>query len=125
MKRIALITVALVLLSFSYSFAGSEPSVTGTYLNKADKEYLTLNPDGTLYLKVRKKPVDFANPFLNLSGKYKVSGDEVTMELEGGGEASGKISGATFIDNEGKIWIKEGTNEPALMEPGPTKGKRK
>lgn len=124
MKRIILIATALVLLSVSYSLAGSEPAVTGTYINKADKEYLTLNPDGTCYLKLRKTPTDMANPFFSISGTYKITGDDVTLELEGGGEASGSIKGSTFVDNEGKTWLKEGTKEPIQMEGGPKKGLR-
>lgn len=124
MKRITLITAALVLLFASYSLAaGSDSPVTGTYINKADKEYLTLNPDGTCFLKLRKKPVDMANPFFTVTGRYKITGDDVTLELEGGGEASGTIKGNTFVDNEGKTWMKEGAKEPPNMEPLP-KSKR-
>ena len=125
MKRITLIAAALVLLSAFWSLAGSEPPVTGTYINKADKEYLTLNPDGTCYLKLRKTPADMADPFFSISGTYKMTGDDVTLELEGGGEASGSIKGSTFVDNEGKTWVKEGTREPIQMEASPKKGLRK
>jgi hypothetical protein len=124
-KRITLITAALVLLLASYSLAAGSDSPTGTYINKADKEYMTLNPDGTCYLKLRKVPADFANPFFTATGTYKINGDEVLLELEGGGEASGSIKGNTFVDNEGKIWLKEGASEPANMEPLPKKGLRK
>jgi hypothetical protein len=129
-KRISLITAALVLLLASYSFAaGSDSPVTGTYINKADKEYMTLNPDGTCYLKLRKVPADSANPFFTATGTYKITGNDVLLELEGGGEAggeaSGSIKGNTFVDNEGKIWMKEGASEPSSMEPLPKKGLRK
>jgi hypothetical protein len=125
-KRITLITAALVLLFASCSLAaGSDSPVTGTYINKADKEYLTLNPDGTCFLKLRKKPADFANPFFTVSGTYKITGNDVSLELEGGGEASGSIKGNTFVDNENKIWMKEGTAELPSMEPLPKKGLRK
>jgi hypothetical protein len=128
-KRIILITAVLVLLFASFSFAASDSPVTGTYINKADKEYLTLNPDGTCYLKLRKKPADLTNPFFTVTGKYSIKGDDVTLELEGGGEAggeaSGSIKGNKFIDNEGKTWVKEGTIEPPNMEPLPKKGLRK
>jgi len=114
----------LVLLFASYSLAaGSDSPVTGTYINKADKEYLTLNPDGTCYLKLRKASADLANPFFTVTGTYKITGDNVTLELEGGGEASGTIKGNTFVDNEGKTWMKEGTKEPPNMAPLP-KSKR-
>jgi hypothetical protein len=124
-KRIAIVAAALVLLSVSCSLAGSETAITGTYVNKADKEYLTLNADGSFYIKLRKKPVDFADPFLSTYGIYRMNGDEVMLELEGGGEASGSIKGSTFVDNEGKIWVKEGTSTPPPMEVSPKKGLRK
>lgn len=49
---------------------------------------------------------------MTLSGKYRMAGDDVTFELDGEGEAGGKIQGNTFVDNEGKVWQKEGTSEP-------------
>ena len=123
MKRI-IIMAAFILLSVSYCLAGSESSVNGTYVNKADKEYLTLNPDGTLYLKLRKTPADPNNPFINLSGRYRMTGEEITLELEGGGEASGKIIGNTFVDNEGKRWEKEGSSQAPKMDQAIPKGSR-
>lgn len=116
MKRMIVFSTALVLLAASYCLAGSDSTVSGTYINKADKEYLTLRPDGTLHLKVRKKPMDPEKPFLEVSGKYKMTGEDITLELEGGGEASGKIKGNAFIDNEGKTWLKEGFSEPPPMD---------
>jgi hypothetical protein len=124
MIRIGFIVAAFVVLTVSFSLAGSESTVIGTYLNKADKEYMTLNPDGTFHLKLRKRPVDPENPFINTSGKYRVTGDEIKLELEDGGEASGKMQGTTFVDNEGKSWMKEGTIEPPRMDASPKKGLR-
>jgi hypothetical protein len=124
MKRIIVLGAIFVLLGISCSLAGSEPNVSGTYINKADKEYLTLNPDGTLHLKLRKQPADLDNPFFNLSGTYKMTGEDIVLELVGGGEASGKIKGNTFVDNEGKTWLKEGTTEPPKMDQGIKKGLR-
>lgn len=124
MKRINLILALLILLPVSFSLAGSESTATGTYVNKTDKEYLTLNPDGSFYIKLRKKPVDPVDPFLSTYGIYRITQDEVMLELEGGGEASGSIKGNTFVDNEGKIWQKEGTSEPVPMEVSPKKGLR-
>ena len=116
MKKMILFSTALIFLIASYCLAGSEPTVSGTYMNKADKEYLTLRPDGTLHLKIRKKPMDLDNPFLEVTGKYRMTGDDIALELDGGGEASGKIKGNTFIDNEGKTWFKEGFSEPPPMD---------
>jgi hypothetical protein len=124
MKRMAVFAAALVLLTASYCLAGSEPNVSGTYINKADKEYLRLNPDGTLHLKIRQQPTNLDKPFLELFGKYRMTGEDIIFDLEGGGEASGKIKGNTFIDNQGKPWIKEGTSEPPQMEQSPKKGLR-
>jgi hypothetical protein len=98
--------------------------VAGTYVNKAGKEYLKLNADGSFFIKLRKKPADPGDPFLTTSGKYRVVGDQVQLELEGGGEASGTIKGTTFVDNEGISWVKEGA-APAPMEDTPKKGLRK
>lgn len=123
-KRMGLKLALLVFVSFSLCLAGSESTPTGTYINKADKEYLKLYPDGTFHIKLRKKPVDPVDPFLSTNGVYRISGDEVTLELEGGGEASGSIKGNTFVDNEGKIWQKEGTSETVPMEVSPKKGLR-
>ena len=124
MKRIIVVLAAFILLSVSCCFAGSDSSVTGTYVNKTDKEYLTLNPDGSLYLKLRKTPPDPNDPFMNLSGKYRMTGEEITMELEGGGEASGTIVGNTFVDNEGKRWEKEGSSQASKMNQSIPKGSR-
>jgi len=124
MKRMLVFSFAFFLLTASYCLAGSEAVVSGTYINKTDKEYLTLRPDGTLHLKIRKKPMDLNNPFLEVNGKYKMTGEDIELELDGGGEASGKIKGNTFIDNEGKTWYKEGSSEPPPMDLGIKKGIR-
>jgi len=123
-KRIILMSAVLVLLVASCVLAGSEPNISGTYINKADKEYLTLNSDGTFYIKLRKKPVDLVDPFLSTYGTYTVVAGEVMLELEGGGEASGTIKGNNFIDNEGKTWVKEGATESVPMDVTPKKGLR-
>jgi hypothetical protein len=124
MKRLTLIVAALVLFTISCSLAGSEPSVSGTYVNKANKEYLTLYPDGTLHLKLRNRPTDPDKLFIEYSGRYTVSGQDIKLELEDGGEASGKIQGNAFVDNEGISWVKEGTSEPPRMDATPKKGLR-
>lgn len=124
MKRVILFVSAILLIHASFSIAGSESYVSATYVNKADKEVLTLYPDGTLYLKIRRQPADLDNPFMTLSGKYRMAGDDVTFELDGEGEAGGKIQGNTFVDNEGKVWQKEGTSEPPKMDLGIKKKSR-
>ncbi|HQN18169.1 MAG TPA: hypothetical protein PKV86_03480 [Syntrophobacteraceae bacterium] len=124
MKRIGFAAAVFVLLAFSFGFAGPESTVSGTYVNKAEKEYLTLYPDGTFHLKLRKRSPDLDNPFINASGKYKVNGEEITLELQDGGEASGRIQGDRFIDNEGVAWMKDGKSEPMQVDPYPKKSWR-
>jgi hypothetical protein len=124
MKRISLIVAAFVLLTTSCGLAGSEPSVSGTYVNKANKEYLTLYPDGTLHLKLRNRSAAPDNPFIEYSGRYTVTGEDIRLELGDGGEASGKIQGNAFVDNEGISWVKEGTSKPPQMDTTPKKGLR-
>ena len=98
--------------------------MSGTYVNKAEKEYLTLNPDGTFHLKLRKRPADPDKPFIDTSGKYTVFGEDIKLQLVDGGEASGKIQGNAFVDNEGISWVKEGTSKPPQMDTAPKKGLR-
>lgn len=122
MVRIVIGAMVLVLLGFLPGFAGSESPMKVTYINKADQEYLTLNPDGTFYLKLRKKPADLANPFMTATGRYIITGEDITLNLDDGGEASGKIKGNTFVDNEGKTWVKEGTSDAPPMPTDIKKG---
>jgi hypothetical protein len=122
MRKITLVLATFLLLTVSFSFAASDSTVSGTYINKVDKEYLTLNPDGTFHLKLRKRPADPDNPFINATGKYRVNGNDIQLDLDDGGEASGKMQGTTFVDNEGKSWTKEGVSEPVRMDQPTKKG---
>jgi hypothetical protein len=125
MQRVVSIVLALIFFMGSYCLAAPESTVSGTYINKTDKEYLTLHPDSRVSLKLRKKPPDLENPFQTLTGTYRLSGEEIIFEFEDGGEASGTIKGNEFIDNEGKTWLKEGTSEPMKTDATTPKGKRK
>ncbi|MBP8646255.1 MAG: hypothetical protein KBH99_09055 [Syntrophobacteraceae bacterium] len=116
MKPAVFFTVAMCLILgtcapiFAQNFGG-------TYMNLEDnKEYLTLNPDGTFFLKQRKKPADlsdpFANPFQTITGTYVILGEEITLRLPGGGEAKGKIQENIFEDGGGKKWVKDKSKIP-------------
>jgi hypothetical protein len=124
MERTSLILAAFVILASSFCLAGSESTVSGTYVNKANKEYLTLYPDGTLHLKLRNRSAAPDNPFIDYSGRYTVTGEDIKLQLVDGGEASGKIQGNAFVDNEGISWVKEGTSKPPQIDTTPKKGMR-
>jgi hypothetical protein len=110
-------TVFFLLLAFCCQ-AGEPPQTpSGTYISKADsKEYLSLYPDGTFFLKQRKPRPDIESPFKEITGKYRLSGEDIKLELPDGGEASGKIKGNTFEDGDGKPWVKQGTELPPPVE---------
>ena len=76
-------------------------------MNKDAKEYLTLYPNGTFFLKQRKSPPDLEHPFAELNGTYIMNGEVITLELSDGGKAEGKIKGNTFEDGQGKPWLKQ------------------
>jgi len=108
MKSAVSFTVAMCLILGTYGpIFAQNPG--GTYMNLEDgKEYLTLNPDGTFFLKQRKKPADlsdpFANPFQTITGTYLILGEDITLRLPGGGrpkERSGRISSRTGMGRSG------------------------
>ncbi|NSW85333.1 MAG: hypothetical protein HPY84_03330 [Syntrophobacteraceae bacterium] len=89
----------------SVSFA--DEVVHGTYINKlSSKEYLTLNPDGTFFLKQRNRISDLSTPFISIEGKYDLKGDDLILKLPDGGEAKGKLQGNAFVDTQGVPWLK-------------------
>ena len=99
-------------------FSAEAPTIPGTYISKQDsKEYLTLSPNGTFLLKQRKLPRDQANPFAEISGKYSVSGEAITLRLDDGGEASGKLKGNNFEDSDGVVWEKQGSKASGVQRP--------
>lgn len=107
MKALFLALMALLLLSDFSGPAYSQSTVSGTYVNKESKEYLTLYPNGTFFLKNRKSPADVQHPFEDLSGTYMVNGETITLQLSDGGTADGKIKGNVFEDSQGKPWLKQ------------------
>lgn len=112
----------LILIIFLLGFAGigfcADPSsVAGTYLNKDDnKQYLVLHADGTFALKQRTQPPDPMNPFTEISGKFLINGEDLTLNTSDGGQASGKMKDNTFEDSDGKVWVKEGSEAPSKLE---------
>ncbi len=112
----------LILIIFLLGFAGigfcADPSsVAGTYLNKDDsKQYLILHADGSFVLKQRTQPPDPLNPFTEISGKFVIIGDDLTLNTSDGGQASAKLKNNTFEDSDGKAWVKEGSEEPSKVE---------
>lgn len=117
MRKIALACILCFVLA-TPCYSDDQPSVHGNYINKQDnKEYLTLYPDRTFHLKQRTKPADISKPFMELSGKYEIQGEDITLKLSDGGEASGKLKDNTFEDSDGGSWVKEGTERFKLERP--------
>ncbi len=97
--------------------SAEDQSVHGTYLNKGDpKEYFTLYPDGTFVLKQRKNPPDIENPFIEMNGKYTISGESLKLILNDGGAASGKFKDLKFEDQSGTMWVKQGSEKPKPLD---------
>ncbi len=122
-------SVFAVLFFFALSglCAGADQgTAAGTYISKRDsKEYLTLQPDGSFFLKQRKMPPDMEHPFMEVSGKYTLKGEELKLILPDGGEASGKLVDNIFQDSEGIEWVKQGSQRFELKRPtGSTLPKR-
>lgn len=91
---LVLLLIALVLVGCSRS----SKSVAGTYVNKANSsEYLELKANGEFYLRELG---------MGLTGEYEIEGDTITLKLDMGFAARGRIRGNTLIDEDGKIWVK-------------------
>lgn len=117
MKRFVL-SVTLFFALAGFAFAADEPTVPGTYISKKDsKEYLALYPDGKFALKQRVTPPNPSKPFMEITGKYRQSGEDLILMLNDGGEASGKLKGNTFEDSNGTAWVKQGTEVHELQRP--------
>ncbi|HOV84938.1 MAG TPA: hypothetical protein PLM79_01140 [Syntrophobacteraceae bacterium] len=124
-KRTVFGTALLCLLSAACPLVFAQ-NFAGTYVRIGDsKEYLTLSPDGTFFLKQRKKPSDLANPFQTITGHYQIQGTEIILRLPGGGEATGKIQENIFEDSDGKKWAKDKSKIPLPQDTDrrPTEGR--
>ena len=124
MKRILPVLAALVFVVALAGKVSAADELNGTYINKDNKsEYITFSPDGKFFLKQKKKTVGSELPaYDSIEGTFKTDGDAVTLKLPGGGEAVGKFKAGTFLDNERRLWIKEGA--PQKMAP-PLQPKKK
>ncbi|MFZ2446612.1 MAG: hypothetical protein WAW37_09650 [Syntrophobacteraceae bacterium] len=119
--RTTILAVVLFFALAGFCMSAEEPTIPGTYVSKQDsKEYLALYPDGTFILKQRKKPPEIENPFVEIPGKYRIVGEDITLTLTDGGEAIGKIKDNKFEDAGGAIWVKQGS-EKATGPIRPTK----
>ncbi|MEN6437674.1 MAG: hypothetical protein ABFD97_03730 [Syntrophobacter sp.] len=113
-----ILSVTLFFALVGFAFAAEEPTVPGTYVSKKDsKEYLTLYPDGKFMLKQRATPPDPEKPFVEVTGRYFKNGENVTLTLDDGGEASGKLKGNNFEDSDGAVWAKQGSEVKELQRP--------
>ncbi|MCE5335028.1 MAG: hypothetical protein LLG06_10625 [Desulfobacteraceae bacterium] len=117
-----ILAVLLFLVFAGAGFCDEASSPNGIFINKQDsKQYISFHPDGTFFLKQRSKPFDPYRPFIEVSGKYSVAGEEVTLNISGGGEATGKWKTHTFTDSDGSEWVKEGTITPPERAKRPPK----
>jgi hypothetical protein len=118
MKRIILVVAALAFIVVYAGLPRAANEINGTYIGKENRnEYITFSADGKFFLKLLKKSVGSEHSsFEAIEGTYRTDGDTVVLTLPDGGEAAGKIKDGTFMDNEHKLWIKEGA--PQKMGPG-------
>jgi hypothetical protein len=95
LKKGALVFLALLMAFLITCSKG----VAGKYVNqKNKKEYLELRGDGTFFVR---------ESGTGMSGHYRVDGGVITLTLEGGMAAQGKIQGNTITDEDGKIWVEQ------------------
>lgn len=114
---------AILVIAFLVCFTGSSvaadfTAASGTYISQKDnKEVLILYPDATFHLKQRKKPPDIDNPFIELSGKYELTGETVKLILQDGGTGTGQLKGNVFQDTQGDMWIKQTDVQQNVQRP--------
>ena len=113
MKRIILLVAALAFVLVLAGLSSAADELTGTYISRENRsEYITFSPDGKFYLKQKKKAVGSEPPSYDaIEGTYWTDKDSVTLKLPDGGEAVGKFKGGTFMDNERRVWTKEGAEQ--------------
>jgi len=71
-------------------------SVSGKYVDeKQPQNYFELKKDGAFSIHQGD---------VSKSGKYVLDGNKITLTLDEGGSAQGKIDGKTFIDNGGVVF---------------------
>jgi hypothetical protein len=71
-------------------------TISGKYVDeKQPQNYFELKKDGMFSIHQGD---------VSKNGKYVLDGNKVTLTLDGGGVAHGKIEGKTFIDNGGVVF---------------------
>lgn len=113
MRRI-LLTLAFLVCMAGAGAAAELTDIAGRYISKQEpKEYIMLYADGTFHLKQRRVPASIENPFMEVSGRFRVEGDSVVLMLssDNKGEATAmlKLQRNTMEDDEGTKWVKEGS----------------
>jgi FtsZ-interacting cell division protein YlmF len=88
--------------------------VVGKYVTDDPKEYLDIKKDGTFYSKEKDEY------YYEMSGKWEIGKDEIILTEYIGLRERWKIEPNVLIDEEGKIWFKEGSipqpqEAPALI----------
>jgi len=92
------LTIIVLLLTLQL-LIGCSHSPTGKYVSqKNPSDYLELRDDGTFFLN--------ENSFEH-TGKYRIDGKTVTMELRSGAPVRGTLDGKTFTDPDGDKWVKQ------------------
>lgn len=129
MKQGLLIAAAALLLLGLAACGGDEAGifrpetegVHGTYVNEDDpSEYLELDKDGSFFLKEMG---------VGYSGEWEIEDDTITFHIgEMGLAARATVEDGRIVDEEGKVWVKEGegreereeTSEEPTDTPNPT-----
>ena len=96
MKKLMIFVVGMIMTCL-FSCGGS--SVEGTYYNVDNAtEFIELKNNGEYYLKAGN---------LDFSGKYRVNGNEITLNPDNRLTATGKIEKGMIIDSGGTRWQKK------------------
>ena len=91
----------------------SEEKFVGKYVNQDDpQEYVELKGDYTVYKKEKFPWGDY----YEMKGKWETGSDEVLLIGPLGGVDRCKVKGNTLIDEDGKIWTKQGETRNITKE---------
>lgn len=110
--------MALLICFAVPGIAADLKAISGVYLSQRDNtQFLKLRADATSFLKQRKMPSEKENPFIELSGKYELNWEKVTLILQDGGTGHGQLKGNVFTDGQGETWVKKGTEQQNVVRP--------
>lgn len=91
----------------------SEKGVLGKYVNQDDpREYVELKSDYTVYKKEKFPWGDY----YEMKGKWETGSDEILLIGPLGGVNRCKVKGNTLVDEDGKIWTKQGETRNITKE---------